>query len=177
MTSHAPDLAFLADRLAIQDVMARYCRGIDRCDEQELRRAFTRDAVLDYGSGSGPFDAVIAQVVADLATMRLTHHSLANSLVEIDGDRARAETYVTAFHVVGPPGEEIEMVVGGRYLDRLVRNDGGWLIAERLYVMDWNRQGQSTMQDSGGMYDMLARRGRRWPDDPSYAWQASPLSQ
>lgn len=69
------------------------------------------------------------------------------------------------------------MVVGGRYLDRLVRRDGGWLIAERLYVMDWNRQGPSTMQDSGGMYDMLARRGRRWPDDPSYAWQASPLSQ
>ena len=90
MTSHAPDLAFLTDRLAIHDVKARYCRGIDRCDEQELRRAFTPDAVLDYGSGPGPFDAVIAQVVADLATMRLTHHSLANSLVEIDGDRARA---------------------------------------------------------------------------------------
>ena len=104
--------------------------------------------------------------------MRLTQHSIANALVEIDGDAARAETCCTALHIVGMPGQWFEMVVGGRYLDTLARGAEGWRITERLYVMDWNRQGPATMQDSGGLYDTLRRRGARKPDDPSYAWRA-----
>ena len=47
-----------------------------------------------------------------------------------------------------------------------------WKIAERLYIMDWNRQGPATMQESGGLYDTLARRGARAPNDLSYGWWA-----
>lgn len=166
-------LQLLADRLAIDEVLVRYCRGIDRCDGDELRRVFAPDAVLDYGVGPQARDGTIDQLLAGLRAMRLTQHSISNALVEIDGDRARAETYCTALHILGLPGQEIEMVVGGRYLDRLERRDGAWQIAERLYVMDWNRQGPATMQDSGGLYDTLRRRGARSPDDPSYAWRAS----
>ena len=165
-------LALLADRLAIDEVLVRYCRGIDRCDADELRSVFTPDAVLDYGSGPQARDGMVDQLIAGLRAMRLTQHSISNALVEIDGDRARAETYCTALHILGLPGQEIEMVVGGRYLDRLERREDGWQIAERLYVMDWNRQGPATMLDSGGLYDTLRRRGARWPDDPSYAWRA-----
>lgn len=169
----APDrqLALLADRLAIDEVLVRYCRGIDRCDADELRRVFSADARLDYGSGPQARDGMIDQLLAGLRAMRLTQHSISNSLVEIDGDTARAETYCTALHIVGMPGQWIEMVVGGRYLDTLARGASGWQITERLYVMDWNRQGPSSMQDGGGLYDSLRRRGARKPDDPSYAWR------
>ena len=165
-------LQLLADRFAIDEVLVRYCRGIDRCDASELRRVFAPDAALEYGAGPQPRDGMVDQLIAGLHAMRLTQHSISNALIEIDGDRARAETYCTALHILGLPGQEIEMVVGGRYLDQLERREDGWQIVERLYVMDWNRQGPATMLDSGGLYDTLRRRGARWPDDPSYPWRA-----
>ncbi len=163
------DLQHLLDRIAIDEVLARYCRGIDRCDAEELAAVFTPDAAIDYGDGPKPPDVTIAGLMAGLGAMTLTHHNIGNVICEITGDRARCETYCVALHIL-PGGTE--MVVGGRYLDRLVKQDGEWRIAQRLYIMDWNRQGPSTMQESGGLYDTLARRCARRPDDPSYAWWA-----
>jgi hypothetical protein len=172
MTIPAPDLPALADRLAIDEVLARYCRGIDRCDPAELESVFAPDALLDYGDGASPRDAAIAGLMEGLGAMRLTHHNIGNTICEIEGDSARAETYCVAYHVLdGPEGGEIELVVGGRYLDRLQRSaQGAWRITERLYVMDWNRTGPSTMQTTGGLFDRLERRGTRAPDDPSCDW-------
>ncbi|MFU7529102.1 nuclear transport factor 2 family protein [Qipengyuania sp. ASV99] len=174
------DMRRLADRLAIDEVFARYCRGIDRCDPDELARVFTKDARIDYGDGPKPRDETITGLMAGLSAMRLTQHNIGNVICEIAGQRARAETYCVALHIL--PGNEpsggsgeIEMVVGGRYLDTLEKRTGKWRIAERLYVMDWNRQGPATMNEVGGLYDTLARRGSRAPDDPSCAWWAKAL--
>lgn len=168
----------LADRLAIEDVLARYCRGIDRCDAAELADVFTKDARIDYGDGPKPPDETIAGLMGGLSAMKLTQHNIGNVICRIEGPRAMAETYCVAVHILargndvgdGVTVPDIEMVVGGRYLDTLTRRDGKWRIAERLYVMDWNRQGPATMAQSGGLYDTLRRRGRRKPDDPSYNW-------
>lgn len=167
-------LSQLADRLAIEEVLARYCRGIDRCDAQELARVFTEDAVIDFGDGPKLRDETIAELMEGLGAMRLTQHNIGNFLCEIEGDRARAETYCVAYHFLPSEEGEVELVVGGRYLDRLVRISGQWRIAGRLYVMDWNRQSPSTMQTQGGLFDTLLRRGARHPDDPSYRWWAEP---
>ncbi|MEQ8771628.1 MAG: nuclear transport factor 2 family protein [Erythrobacter sp.] len=167
-----PDLAQLADRCAIHDVLARYCRGVDRCDPAELRRVFAPDARIDYGDGATARDETIADLMEGLGAMRLTHHNIGNVICEIAGDEARAETYCVAHHFLdGPEGGEIELVVGGRYLDRLARGaDAAWRITERLYVMDWNRTAPSTMRTEGGLFDRLQRRGGRAPDDPSRDW-------
>ena len=61
----------------------------------------------------------------------------------------------------------LRMVVGGRYLDRLVRTADGWRIAHRRYVMDWNETEPSTM-DADGRFARFTARGARWPDDASY---------
>lgn len=165
-------LSALADRLAIEEVLARYCRGIDRCDSDELTRVFSEGALIDYGDGPKARDETIAGLMVGLSAMRLTHHNIGNVICEIDGASARAETYCVALHIVpgGDQDGDIEMVVGGRYLDTLVKEEGAWRIAERIYIMDWNRQGAATMQVSGGLYDTLVRRGARAPDDPSYKW-------
>lgn len=161
----------IADRLAIADVLARYCRAIDRCDPVELADVFTSDARLDYGSGAGAIADVIAGLMHALGAMRATQHSISNTICRIAGVRAKAETYCTAVHILpGPDGCDIELVVGGRYLDTLIRQDGIWRIAERLYVMDWNRIQPATMQTQGGLLDGLQRRGARGADDPSAAW-------
>lgn len=167
------DTAELADRLAIAETLARYCRGIDRCDAALLTEVFTPDAQIDYGDGAKSPADTIPGLMAGLGAMRLTQHNISNTVMQITGTRARAETNCVALHLITAPDGEIELVVGGRYLDTLVKQDGAWRIAERLYVMDWNRTQPSTMQIAGGLFDTLQRRGARVPGDPSVAWWAA----
>jgi SnoaL-like domain len=164
------DITELADRLAIAETLARYCRGIDRCDAGLLAAVFTPDAHCDYGSGAAPIGETIAGLMAGLGSMRLTQHNITNTVMQVTGNVARAETNCVALHLIPTPDGEIELVVGGRYLDTLVKHDGAWRIAERLYVMDWNRTQPSTMQLEGGLFDTLQRRGARGSADPSAAW-------
>lgn len=164
------DLIELADRLAIAETLARYCRGIDRCDAEQLAAAFTPDALIDYGDGARPVAVVIPGLMAGLGSMRLTQHNISNTVIRITGETARAETNCVALHLIPTPDGEIEMVVGGRYLDTLVKLAGRWLIAERLYVMDWNSTAPATMALKGGLFDGLQRRGARGSADPAAAW-------
>jgi len=167
------DTAELADRLAIAETLALYCRGIDRCDADQLAAAFTPEAVIDYGDGAHPVAAVIPGLMAGLGSMRLTQHNITNTVIRITGDTARAETNCVALHIIPAPDGEVELTVGGRYLDTLARREGRWLIAERLYVMDWNRSVPATMALEGGLLGGLQRRGARGPADPASAWWAA----
>lgn len=161
-------LALVADRLAIADVLCRYARGIDRCDEELLRSVWWEGAQADYGSGPTDAGDWSGAVVSALAAMRRTQHFLGNMLVDISGNSATAETYCRAYHEVDGESGPDEMEVGGRYLDRLEKRGGEWRIAERKYVLDWSRNTPSTARWDGPMYGNLARRGARKPDDPSY---------
>ncbi|KPF63951.1 nuclear transport factor 2 family protein [Porphyrobacter sp. AAP60] len=169
------ELTEIADRLAIAETLALYCRGIDRCDAKQLAAAFTPDARIDYGDGAKPVAAIIPGLIAGLGAMRLTQHNISNTVMRISGNSAKAETNCVALHLIpAPEGEpelpESELVVGGRYLDTLTKHAGRWLIAERLYVMDWNRTAPATMQLAGGLFDGLQRRGARGAEDPAAAW-------
>lgn len=166
------DITELADRLAIAETLALYCRGIDRCDPDQLAAAFTPDAWIDYGDGAKPVADTIPGLMAGLGAMRLTQHNISNTVIRIIGDTAQAETNCVALHIIPATEGEIELVVGGRYLDHLAKREGRWRIAERLYVMDWNRSQPATMQLSGGLFDGLQRRGARGSDDPATAWWA-----
>lgn len=166
----AMDLTECADRLAIAETLALYCRGIDRCDPEQLAAVFTPDARIDYGDGARPVAEVIPGLMAGLGAMRLTQHSIANTVIRIEGDTARAETHCIAIHLIPSPGGEDEVTVGGRYLDSLARIEGRWRIAERLYVMDWNRTVPATMRLEGGLFGGLQRRGGRGSADPSARW-------
>lgn len=161
-------LTRVADELAIRGVLTRYARGIDRCDEAVLRSVWWPGAQADYGQGETDAGEWSGSVVQALATMRRTQHFLGNMAVELDGDRATAETYCRAYHEVDGADGRQEMEVGGRYLDRLEKRDGEWRIAHRRYVLDWNRNMASTAAWDGPLYGGLTRVGARAPDDPSY---------
>lgn len=162
------DLERLADHLAIQDVLCRYARGIDRCDEKLLLTVWWPGAEVDYGNGATDAGEWSAGVVVALGTMRRTQHFLGNMLIDIEGDGATAETYCRAYHEVDGADAPQEMEVGGRYLDRLEKRGGEWRIADRRYIHDWNRNSASTAVWDGPLYGTLKRVGARLPNDPSY---------
>lgn len=164
------DMIEIADRLAIAETLALYCRGIDRCDAEQLAAVFTPDARIDYGDGVKSAAETIPGLMAGLGAMRLTQHNISNPVIRITGTAAKAETHCVAYHLIPTPEGEIELVVGGRYLDSLAKCEGRWRIAERLYVMDWNRTAPAMMQVAGGLFDTLQRHGARGAADPSVRW-------
>jgi len=149
------NLQTLIDRAQIQDLIALYCRAIDRRDETILRSIYHEDAIEDRGEGIfyGKAHDWISQTMPVLPVFELTQHSIANCLIDIDGDSATGETYFQAYHRFGEPpetaaGETLEvewpaagteMILAGRYLDRFERRDGTWKIAHRKMVCDWCR--------------------------------------
>lgn len=141
------DVDRLVARADIQDLLWRYCRGIDRCDAELVRSVYHPGATDNHGIFDGDAHEFADMVVPMLAkSYRCTQHQLTNMLIDIDGDRARAETYFTAYHrehdaPEGSSGEGAEprmVVFGGRYLDELECRDGRWGILARVVAHDWS---------------------------------------
>jgi ketosteroid isomerase-like protein len=165
----------LADaKFEIEQVLVRYCHAVDRCDLKALKSVFWPDAIADYGMGSANAHAFAEGLIPSLLSMLLTQHFVSNLMVQFNDDVtvAQVQSYCAAFHLVGEEGAWTEMEVGGRYLDRMEKRDGEWRIADRQYVMDWNRNGPATALWDQGLYAQLSRRGARAPDDPYYGFVA-----
>ncbi len=125
----------IRDRTEITDVLYRYAVAIDTKDYDLLESVFTRDATIDYNVERGtklPFPEMKEWLRQALRMFSTTHHSIANPLIEIDGDSARSVCYLTAAHVqLTHEGETNYAVLHGHYSDRLVRTSEGWRIRER----------------------------------------------
>ena len=164
----AADVLEMIARVKIADTLTRYSRGIDRCDIDTLLAVFWPEGTCNYGTGVSNAHDWARNTVAALKGMLRTQHAISNLCIDLDGDKAQAETYCQAYHELDGPDGRTEMVVGGRYLDHLERRDGVWKILSRVYVMDWNRNVASTCEWTTGIYATLNNRGAREPDDLLY---------
>jgi hypothetical protein len=132
--------SLLEDKAQIADVVLRYCRGVDRLD-LELVRSCYHDGAVDHHTGfDGDADEYVAWLAGGLPRFTGTMHIIGNQLIDVDGDRARSETYGTAHHWGDPPTDPaLNFVSGFRYVDDMERRDGAWRIAERWAVREWTR--------------------------------------
>jgi ketosteroid isomerase-like protein len=158
----------LLDRIALTDLVMRYCRGIDRRDFALVRSLYHDDAIDDHGAMfcGGP-DDFVRRLPDMMAQWEATIHSISNSLFAIDGDTAEGEHQVTAFHRTYPP-ERKEFTVWGRYLDTYQRRDGVWKFSHRSLVFDHGRI-TPVDEDSFVLMGSDAVHGRANRFDPS--WQ------
>jgi SnoaL-like domain len=130
----------LLDKQAIHEVLMRYCRGIDRCDEELLRTVYHPDATDNHGLFVGKAADFIPWALAGLKRDESTNHFIANELIEIRGDVAYSESYLLAVHRrKRDDGSLVDLTFAGRYVDRLERREGAWKIADRKVVLDWSR--------------------------------------
>jgi hypothetical protein len=63
-----------------------------------------------------------------------TRHITANSIVEVDGDAARARSSYVVFQAVD--GFALQPIITGRYRDDFLRTDGAWRFARRCFLVD-----------------------------------------
>jgi uncharacterized protein (TIGR02246 family) len=121
----------LADRFALQDVMANYAAGVDERDMERLRRCFADDVEV-LGFTREPMRGAAAWldfVARALEQFEATHHLMSLQHATIDGDRAHARTDVHAQHFLKSPAGATETIfatyetdferIGGRF--RIVR--------------------------------------------------------
>jgi hypothetical protein len=129
-------LSQLADRAALQDLLATLVRADERGDFDLIVSCYTEDSYDDHGRfrGTGREFADYICHKSFSVSSRFRHHHLGQSSFEIDGDEAFGETYFI-FHMETETGAFIEGC--GRYLDDFVRIDGRWLIKRRRCVEEW----------------------------------------
>ena len=133
-------IAALIARQEIADVIYRYARGIDRLDFDLVRACYHPDAYDDHGSMKGTVEEFISAAASFLTRWTVTQHFMGNMLIEVDGARARAETYAVAYHRrEDADGNGKDDVMGIRYVDRFEHRDGAWKIAHRVVATEWRR--------------------------------------
>ncbi len=149
----------------IRRVIARYCRAVDRMDEELLRSCYHDDAHDEHGSFSGTVDEYVAWVWRLLGQYETTMHLIANQLVEFETARsARVETYGTAVHRGTSVEPRLNLVTGFRFVDRFERRSE-WRILRRVAVTEW-----SVHVPAGAWWPVpeSLRHGTRDRSDPAY---------
>ncbi|OAK64501.1 hypothetical protein A3K87_13990 [Variovorax paradoxus] len=163
-------LQSLLDREAIRDCLLRYCRGIDRCDEDALRSAYWEDATDCHGAWNGSSAGFIAQALPRLRQGGRRVHQITNVLIELHGDLAAVESSFLALQSTAAQPDR-ETFLCGRYADRFERRGGEWRVAARTVVYDWieERARPELAQDDAALFGARQPVGGRAPHDAVYA--------
>jgi len=139
------NLGTYEDRIAVEDVMARYVWAVDSFDADGYLAVFTDDAVIDSNGSISRGHAEIRKIVTNLIQRR-------------DENRAKGLPASNLYHMVSnvritfpKPGEALHqsywqtvrrdkdgrMIAAamGRSEDRLVKRNGKWLIQSRTLTV------------------------------------------
>jgi hypothetical protein len=164
------DLQSLLDRQAITDVILRFCRGVDRKDEELLLTCYHPGARDSHGIFDGPGHEYVVYLRPVLASFDTIQHVIGNVLIELDGDVAWVESYVTAYHIqTAEDGTPTQLTVSGRYVDRFERRNGEWRIADRQFLADWSRVDPAIQEWVGDDIGSPFVSGTSDRNDPSYS--------
>jgi 3-phenylpropionate/cinnamic acid dioxygenase small subunit len=137
-------LAALLDREAVCDTLYRFAEALDLRDWALYRSVFADEVEIDYTSYRPGARSVmraddwVARGRARIDPLDATQHSMSNPRVTVDGDTAICAMYIEAQHVLTRDGVKAQYLIGGRYVDRLIRIGGEWKIAAVTLQVRWN---------------------------------------
>ena len=120
-------------------MIGRYAQICDSRSYEGLRACFTPGARAAY-SGE-PLEPGVEHIIAHmapLADLPVTQHVVGSIAVDLDGDRATAQSYTVVHFVRRAPGGHEVVHRGLRYDDRFVRTPDGWRIDERVHQVLWS---------------------------------------
>jgi hypothetical protein len=118
----------LAEKDAIREVLAEYCFRLDDGDYAGMASLFTADGTWDTAFGAATGRAAIAALAHDIRVRAgdprpRAIHLVTNIAIKLDGERAEVRSNWTT---VQNSAEGPRIGSGGGYLDRMVKDGGGW---------------------------------------------------
>ncbi len=124
--SPPPEPLSLADRLEIQDLIARYCWALDMRDGDAYAATFTPDGVFEGIGSRGRGHNELRALPLSLHPEAIeTQHWVTNTVLQGDGQRATSKSYILILRA--------ESYYLGHYADELAKVDGRWLFARRQF--------------------------------------------
>jgi hypothetical protein len=122
------------DRLAIEELNARYLIAFDLRVLTKVAAAFAPTGVFEHwtgvrAEGREAIEAFMAQRMAESdRDYSIVQHSVRNLVVQGDGERATSFCYLVRMAQLHDGGFEAKL---GYYSDRLVKHEGKWLFDTR----------------------------------------------
>ena len=146
------DAEMLVAHEKIRTQLYLYCQGIDKRDWPLVRSCFAVEHKHRHGSFAGSLDEFIGFASQVMGVITVSHHSIANVVVDLDdnGLAAKTEANFTAVHSIAADvetqdffietnGIATDWLVAGSYSDRWVFREGRWIIVERNAAHHWER--------------------------------------
>ena len=121
----------IADKVAIQEVLARYSICVDTGDADGFAGLFTEDGVWEWKAVG--LRLCGRQAIGDIARAVSTHakgaqHAISNPVIAVEGNKAKSICQLTCF--LSRP-EQIYSLMLGYYEDEWLKVDDSWLISRR----------------------------------------------
>jgi hypothetical protein len=157
----------MLDKQDIYECLVRISRGSDRGDKQLFLSAFHDDAVVAAGPFvGGPSELYDWSAELQVKNYTATFHKLHQQSCDLDGDTAHAEAY---YLYVACMATGINLIAGGRYIDRFEKRGGVWGLVTRNNFVEWTSTLPALGNPLGAIADLelngLPASNR---SDPSY---------
>jgi hypothetical protein len=164
-----PVLQEMIDEFQLRKLVHAYCRAVDRGEFEQVRNLYHHDAVDSHGAFSaGSADEFLNQLNAARPYIRSIQHNITTVNFAISGHVAEGEIYTIATHTLARADRDLDVVIGGRYLDKYEKRNDAWKIIERTIVTDWAHVNDPSSVDLSHPITRDTLRGTPDANDPSY---------
>jgi uncharacterized protein (TIGR02246 family) len=133
------------DQWEIRQLVERYAQAVDRADPAGVAALFAPDGVLEVWMDPKLDEPTavragrdeIETAIGGITRYRATHHTIASSVADVDGDQASGETRCVAHHIYDDGDEVRDRVLYIRYVEAFARIDGRWQFTRREFHVQW----------------------------------------
>jgi hypothetical protein len=127
------------ERQEIAAVIADWalCRDTGRWDR--LRSLYAPGATMQTTWFDGPADEFVDRSVAGFGSKAQAQHSIGVSKIDVEGDRAIAETRVVLLIRAPLHAVQVDVTCYGRFYDFFIRINDGWRIQKRIPIYEKDR--------------------------------------
>ena len=169
MAPSEAQLQEMFDEFELRKLVHGYCRAVDRGDIATLKGYYHHDARDDHGAFStGSADDFLSQLEAARPFLRSMQHNVTTANFAIDGNCAEGEVYSIATHTFAAGDRDVDVIVGGRYLDKYEKRADTWKFVERMIVTDWAHVNDPSSVNLDHPITKATPKGSPDANDPSF---------
>lgn len=129
----ADGLAQLRDRIAVQELSARYNRAFDDVDVETWLDTFTHDGEMSLNGREWLGQDALRRLITRVGFGMV--HMTTDAVVIVEGDRAVQQCSLLLLRRQRDRAA-VSLITSGRYTDTLVRTTSGWRFRRRDAVTD-----------------------------------------